>query len=267
MLFMNISRKFGAVYQEEAGAESGSPVAVAPVAPAAPAAPVAPVAPEAPVAPVVADKGEPVDAVAATEAFIAEYAQDNPALAVALGFLGKAGISPEDAAFKAAQGGDFALLKAMLAEKGLSGSDQMVAILEGAVTQSIEAQEAYEAQTTEMVQGILGEQHEEILGWARDNAEPAEKEAINEMLAAGGLYARAAAMMLRDAYTQGDNTVPAQNAVEFSAPAAGANAPLSAREYATEVEALAKEMRGDPRGSAKYQQLSARRAAGRARGI
>lgn len=260
MLFMNMARKFGAVYQEEAGAETGSPAAAAPAV-AAEAAP-------EPTVPVVEDAAKPEDnpAKASISEFAAEYAADNPALGLALGFLGDAGISPTDAAFVAAQGGDFSLLKAVLAQKGLAGTDQMVAILEGAVNDSIAAQEAHEAKTTEMVQEILGEQHEHILSWARENATEEEKTAVNEMLSAGGFYARAVAIMLRDAYSGSDNTQAAQNAVSVST-TGGGNEPLSARDYAAEVEKLAKEFGGDPRGSAKYQQLSARRAAGRKRGI
>lgn len=264
MLFMNMARKFGAVYQEEASAEAGSPAAAAPAA----ATPEVPAEAAKPAVEVPATPEVPaVDAKASIAEFTAEYAADNPALGLALGFLGDAGIAPTDPAFVAAQGGDFTLLKAVLAQKGLAGSDQMVAILEGAVNESIASQEAHEAKTTEMVQGILGEQHEEILTWARENATDEEKTAVNEMLAAGGFYARAVAIMLRDAWTGGDNTIPAQNAVQISHQGVGGNAPLSARDYAAAVQELAKELGGDPRNSAKYQQLGARRAAGRKQGI
>lgn len=262
MLFMNMARKFGAVYQEEAGAEAGSPVAAAPAASAP--APVEAANPAPAEVPAVVEGG---DVKAAVAEIAAQYAEGKPALGLALGFLGDAGIAPTDAAFVAAQEGDFSLLKAVLAQKGLAGTDQMLAILESEVNSSIEAQTAFEAKTTEMVQGILGENHAEIMEWARANAEPEEKTAMNEMLAAGGFYARAAAMMLRDAYLGGETTQPAQNAVQLSTTGGGGNQPMTASEYATAVQELAKEMGGDPRGSAKYQQLGARRAAGRTRGI
>lgn len=272
MLFMNIARKFGAVYQEEAGSETGSPAAAAPATEAPAPTEEAKPAPTEPTRIATDDKPEekPADAgdvKASIAAFAAEYAADKPALGLALNFLGDAGIAPTDPAFQAAQSGDFTLLKAVLAQKGIAGTDQMVAILEKEVNASIEEQTAFEAKTTEMVNGILGEQSAEILDWARQNATPEEKTAMNEMLAAGGFYARAAAMMLRDAWVGGDTTQPAQNAVQVSTTGGGGNQPMSAREYADAVQELAKELGGDPRGSAKYQQLGARRAAGRARGI
>lgn len=266
MLFMNISRKFGAVYQEEAGVEGDSPAAAATTG-EQPAAQPAAVAEVPAVVPAKADEPASVDIKGEITAFMAEHNEENPAVILAMNFLGDAGIGINDPAFLQAREGDFTLLKAMLAQKGLAGSDQMVAILEGAVQASIAEQTAHEEKTTATVTEILGEQHEEILGWARENAEPEEKTAINEMLEAGGLYARAAAIMIRDAWSQGDTTQPAVNAVQVSSPGAGANGPISASEYAEQVQALANKVGGDPRGTAAYQQLTARRVAGRQRGI
>lgn len=268
MLFMNIARKFGFVYQEEAGAEAGSPVAAAPAA-AAPAEAAKP-------APV--EEGKPAEAAAPEAAapedngmgqYIEQHSADNPALSLALGFLRDAGIAPTDPAFTMAEvDGDFTLLKAMLAQKGLPGTDAMVAILEKSVADHQAALAEHEAKTTELVGQILGEQQEEILGWARENASAEEKEVINEMLEAGGLYARAAAIMLKDTYSSSGNTVPAANPVQFSQGGGGnAGGPLDARTYASEVQALAKKLGGDPRSSREYQVLSQRREAGRKRGL
>lgn len=213
----------------------------------------------------------PVEAGSAKESiasFAAEHAADNPALSLALGFLGDAGISAEDPAFSSAREGDFTLLKAVLAQKGLAGTDQMLAILEGAVTDSIKAQEEHEKATTEAVQSILGDEHEQILTWARENATDEEKDAVNEMLQAGGLYARAVAFMIKDAWAGADVTKPAKSAVQVSGGASvSSNSPLTASEYAAAVNELAKKVGGDPRGTAEYQALSARRHSGRARGI
>lgn len=278
MLFMNIARKFGRqVYQEEAGAETNSPAAAAPATepaqegaepgritlgdPAKPEGePDKPDVEEEPNQDVPEDNG--------MQQYIDQYQADNPALGLALGFLRDAGISPTDPAFQLAEvEGDFELLKATLAAKNLPGTDAMVAILEKAVTSHFEAVEAAEAATTALVTEILGEQKDEILDWARSTASDEEKTAFNDMLEAGGVYARAAAVLLQQAFTGAGNTVPAQHAIKTAQPSQGGHTPLTARDYAAEVDKLARQLGGDPRQSQEYAALTRRREAGRKRGI
>lgn len=278
MLFMNIARKFGRqVYQEEAGAETNSPAAAAPATepaqegaepgritlgdPAKPEGePDKPAVEEEPNQDVPEDNG--------MQQYIDQYQADNPALGLALGFLRDAGISPTDPAFQLAEvEGDFELLKATLAAKNLPGTDAMVAILEKAVTSHFEAVEAAEAATTALVTEILGEQKDEILDWARSTASDEEKTAFNDMLEAGGVYARAAAVLLQQAFTGAGNTVPAQHAIKTAQPSQGGHTPLTARDYAAEVDKLARQLGGDPRQSQEYAALTRRREAGRKRGI
>lgn len=268
MLFMNIARKFGRqVYQEEAGAETNSPAAAAPAG-AEPAQeeakpegePDKPAVEEEPNQDVPEDNG--------MQQYIDQYQADNPALGLALGFLRDAGISPTDPAFQLAEvEGDFELLKATLAAKNLPGTDAMVAILEKAVTSHFEAVEAAEAATTALVTEILGEQKDEILDWARSTASDEEKTAFNDMLEAGGVYARAAAVLLQQAFTGAGNTVPAQHAIKTAQPSQGGHTPLTARDYAAEVDKLARQVGGDPRQTQEYAALTRRREAGRKRGI
>lgn len=278
MLFMNIARKFGRqVYQEEAGAETNSPAAAAPATepaqeeakpgkislgePDKPAVePDKPAVEEEPNQDVPEDNG--------MQQYIDQYQADNPALGLALGFLRDAGISPTDPAFQLAEvEGDFELLKATLAAKNLPGTDAMVAILEKAVTSHFEAVEAAEAATTALVTEILGEQKDEILDWARSTASDEEKTAFNDMLEAGGVYARAAAVLLQQAFTGAGNTVPAQHAIKTAQPSQGGHTPLTARDYAAEVDKLARQVGGDPRQTQEYAALTRRREAGRKRGI
>lgn len=278
MLFMNIARKFGRqVYQEEASAEAGSPVAAAPATEPAPAEEKPgkitlgdPAKPEVePEKPVVEEEAKPdVPEDNGMQQYIDQYQADNPALGLALGFLRDAGISPTDPAFQLAEvEGDFELLKATLAAKNLPGTDAMVAILEKAVTSHFEAVEAAEAATTALVTEILGEQKDEILDWARSTASDEEKTAFNDMLEAGGVYARAAAVLLQQAFTGAGNTVPAQHAIKTAQPSQGGHTPLSARDYAAEVDKLARSVGGDPRQTQEYSALTRRREAGRKRGI
>lgn len=278
MLFMNIARKFGSVFMDvetggegaasggdaaaEAGAEAGAEVEKAgKVTLGEPEA-----KPE-----VTPEKGaEEPGAVEdnGMQQYIDQYQEENPALGLALGFLRDAGISPTDPAFQLAEvEGDFELLKATLAAKALPGTDAMVAILEKAVASHFEAVEQAEAQTTALVTEILGEQKDEVLEWARSTASDEEKTAFNDMLEAGGVYARAAAVLLREAFQGSGNTIPAKHAIETATPGAVANGPLTAREFAAETEKLARKLGGDPRGSAEYAQIQRRREAGRKRGI
>lgn len=287
MLFMNIARKFGSVYQEAAGAEAGSPAAAAPAGEPAAAAEATPgVEPGAEAAkPAPVTLGEPGKAEPGKEAvpegaepgapdatgmqeYIDKYSEEKPALGLALGFLRDAGVNVTDPAFQLAEvEGDFSLLEAVLATKDLPGKEHMLGILKQEVAAYQEKVEAFEAETTQLVQGILGEQHEEVLQWARETASDEEKEAFNNLFDAGGVYARAAATLLKQAFTGGSNTIPAKHAIETSTPAAGGNAPLTARDYAQGVQDLAKKLGGDPRGSQEYAALTKRREAGRKRGI
>lgn len=279
MLFMNFARRFGSVYQEAASAEGGSPAAAAPAAPeAAPAEAAQPISLGEPGAepakeePAKQDpaKEEPAQVEDSTglQEYIDKYAEEKPALGLALGFLRDAGIKVTDPAFQLAEvEGDFSLLEAALALQGKPGTDQMVAILKQEVEAHKAAIAAAEAETTELVQGILGDNHEEILGWARETASDEEKEAFNNLFEAGGIYARAAATLLKQAYTGTGATIPAKHAVDTGKPVAGANTALTARDYANEVQALAKKLGGDPRNSPEYAQLTKRREAGRKRGI
>lgn len=266
MLFMNIARRFGSVYQEEASGEGGSPVAVAPSEPA----PVQEAKPEPAKAAPVEPEAAPAAAEDATglQEYIDKYSEEKPALGLALSFLRDAGINATDPAFQLAEvEGDFSLLETLLATKELPGKEHMLGILKQEVAAYQEKVEAFETETTELVQGILGEQHEEVLEWARTTASDEEKEAFNNLFEAGGVYARAAATLLREAFGGSGNTIPAKNAVQVSNPTAASNQALTARDYAAGVEALARKMGGDPRGSQEYAELSKRREAGRKRGL
>lgn len=277
MLFMNIARKFGPVFMDvetggegaaaggaaaETGAEAGAEVEKAgKVTLGEPEA-----KPEVTPEKVTEEPGAVEDN--GMQQYIDQYQEENPALGLALGFLRDAGISPTDPAFQLAEvEGDFELLKATLAAKALPGTDAMVAILEKAVASHFEAVEKAEAETTALVTEILGEQKDEVLEWARSTASDEEKTAFNDMLEAGGVYARAAAVLLREAFQSSGNTIPAKHAVETATPGAVANGPLTAREFAAETEKLARKLGGDPRGSAEYAQIQRRREAGRKRGI
>lgn len=216
-----------------------------------------------------AEKAKPdVTADQNIDTYIERYKTENPAVSVALGFLKEHGINVTDDAFQLAEfEGDFSLLKAVLAQKGATGSTEMLGILEKAVADYHAECEKVEQENDTLVRSLLGEQTDDIFAWASENASAEEKEVLNSLLEAGGLYSRAAAMLLREAYTGASNvTIPASNPVKVpSSP--DFSQPLSAREYAAEVNKLAQKLKGDPRGTADYAALTARREAGRRKGI
>lgn len=216
-----------------------------------------------------AEKAKPdVPADQNIDTYIERYKTENPAVSVALGFLKEHGINVTDDAFQLAEfEGDFSLLKAVLAQKGATGSTEMLGILEKAVADYHAECEKVEQENDALVRSLLGEQTDDIFAWASENASAEEKEVLNSLLEAGGLYSRAAAMLLREAYTGASNvTIPASNPVKVpSSP--DFSQPLSAREYAAEVNKLAQKLKGDPRGTAEYSALTARREAGRRKGI
>lgn len=270
-MFHSLFKNLFAVKMEEAGSAEAPAASAGAGSPEVQAAPAAQAEPAKPAEPAKTEAAEPAKSEVpdnGMQTYIDQYSEKNPALSLALGFLRDAGISPTDPAFTAAEvDGDFTLLKAILATKAAPGTEAMLGILEKAVADHQAEVQAHEEQTTQIVTGILGEQSDEILGWARETASPEEKESFNDMFAAGGVYARAAAVLLKSAYVDSGNTVPAKSPVQQGQLPTGNAGPLTARQYAEEVQKLAKAHRGDPRNSPEYAQLSRRRAAGRARGI
>lgn len=263
MLIRNMMNKYYAPATDgtEGGAGGAAPVETPVETPAAPVTP-EPTATPTPTEDPATATPEPH----AMDEYITAYSEDEPALAVALTFLRDAGINPDDPAFKLAETeNNWELLEAMLAQKGLTGTEHMLGILKGAVTKGMEAEAAYETQTQEHILAVLGDTKDAVFAWASENADPAEKEVINDMFDAGGLYARAAAMLLQSAYSGAAVTKPAQNPVQSNQTQSGSK-PMTASEYSAAVDALAKKLGGDPRGSREYQELSARRATARNNG-
>lgn len=198
----------------------------------------------------------------------------DPALDVALDFIGKLGIGPQDPAVVAATNGKFELLEAKLEVLGdkAKGYERIVALAKGAYERS---QEAAKATTTAIQSAVTkvatdgGVEWAAVQKWASANADPAEKQAINAMLTADAVQARAAASLLVDAYRQsGGATITPANAVNTNAAPANTtvtNGALSPRDYAREVEKLSAQI-GPWRldSSPEYAALKARAAAYRA---
>ena len=238
--------------------------AATPQTPAAPSTP-PPAAPEvigetpAPAAPEAAPEGE---------AFAYKETGD-PGLDVALGFLGGLGFAPSHPAIVDAIDGKFDKLEAHLGALGdkAKGWERMVALAKDAYTRTSTQAEQTQREVTEACHAVVGgpEQWNEIKQWAGTNAEPAEKDAINGMLSAGPVQARAAALLLADAYGAANGTtVSPKDPVAFNATTAAPSAggALSPAAYAQAVRELRATLGGrDLDTHPDYQKLQARRLA------
>lgn len=223
------------------------------------APPAKPVIPAAPVTP-----AAPVDNKA--EAISYEPTGD-VGLDMALDFIGKAGLDSDHPAVKAAIDGDFTILKATLAAKGVAGWEQFVALGEAAYERASKEATAKSEAIREAVYKEAGGKDEwaAIQKWASDNATPEEKAEVNALLNQGGLAAKAAVRHLSESYSRANNvTINPRDGTANAAKGGGAdaaNGPLSPRAYADAVQSLNAKLGGRLEGSKEYQSLQARRSA------
>lgn len=247
-------------------------------APAAQPAPIAPAAPSAAASPSAAPAAQPAPVAApegAAPAFGAAQVYEktgNANLDTALAWAGSLGLdgdtSPEmQEAFK----GNFGPLRALLATKDIPGAEAYLALAESGFKEFTAAAEQRHADVQQMVVQVAGgsEAWEEVMAWAGEHADEAEKEAVNYALGQGGFLAEAVAMALVSNYKQqaGVSSPPRQTAARDTAagvPAAGNYGPLSPKEYQKAVGDLRRTMRGKQmEGSPEYVELQKRRAAWR----
>ena len=191
----------------------------------------------------------------------------DPGLDLALSFVGKAGIASDHPAMVKASEGDFSILKATLAAKGVQGWEQFVALGEQAYAKAQADTEAKSKALREAVHKEAGgaEQWAAVQQWAGANATAEEKAEINSLLNQGGLQAKLAVQYLVGAYGRANNVTqspkdPTANASRGGLPAPD-TAPLGPREYADAVRSLNNKLNGRLDGSKEYEQLQRRRAA------
>lgn len=188
-------------------------------------------------------------------------------LDMALNFVGKVGIGVNHPAMLAAQTGDFSILKATLAAKGVQGWEQFVALGEVAYTRTTaEAEKKATAGREAVYKEAGGEDNwNAIKTWAGSNATAEEKAEINALLNQGGLAARGAVQYLAGAYAKANNVeVNPRDAMANAAAGGGApssaNGPLSSKEYSAAVQSLNNKMGGRLEGSKEYAELQRRRS-------
>ena len=246
----------------------GSPTTTAPATTTPVTAPAAPLtlddgAPTAPTVPIV--PAAPPSAPTAID-----YAPTGDAgLDMTLSFLGGLNIDPADPAMVAAGEGNFSLLEAKLGAMGdkAKGWEKFLALgkqsYEG-VKGKAEAKAAAERTIVETAVGGA-ENWTVIQDWARKNAEPAEKEAVNAALNAGGIAAKAMALYLAGLYERSSGAVIKGKSA--TVPGAGSGSPnsvaLAPRAFVAEVEKLRQKLGSRMDESPEYKQLQQRRHAWR----
>ena len=167
-------------------------------------------------------------------------------LDMTLAFVGKHGFGPGHPAMVAAVNGDFSLLKAQLAEKGVAGADAYIALGEAAYATMHAENEKRRAEDKAAVESIVGgaENWEAIKDWAGKNADEGEKTAISALLSKGGIEAKIAATFLAANFSKanGGTELPAKE-TDGAGPSAAATAgrssattdALSPKEYGQAV--------------------------------
>lgn len=198
-----------------------------------------------------------------------EYAETgDPGLDMCLSFIGSLGIKEDDPAMQKAVAGDFSLLEAKLSVLGdkAKGWERHLALGKQAYERMDNDSKAQAKAVSDAVVGVCGnaEAWATVRAWATANADETEKKAINAMFAAGPVQARAAAVMLRQAYEQADGTTvtPAKAAKDPGGSQGGAaNGALSPKDYTKAVQELHRKLGNNMDSSPEYAQLQARRAA------
>lgn len=229
---------------------------------------------EKPVLPQLDAEGSTPDEVTPNPSTAEEFVYDSTGdagLDYALNFVGKQGYGPDHPAMIAARKGDFSLIHAELAAKGVQGADAVLALAEKAYGSFQAKQQESAAKLQGLAEEAAGgkENWNLVRTWASANATPEEKAAVNQALAQGGFIAESVVKQLVALYSQ-SNTLPkdAAPAVKPEAsPSAGANSgPLTAQAYAEAVRALHRKMGNRMVDSREYADLQAQRLAARRAG-
>ena len=188
---------------------------------------------------------------------------------LALKFVGNLGLGPEHAAMKAAEDGDFTALEATLkglGEKAKGYEDYLALAKQWVGTQATKAKERF-AKEQAMVHDVVGgpDKWEAITSWARENAEPHEKEQVNAALKAGGIAAKAMAVYLNQLFSKaaGTEIIPAPAVQPGASPhAGGVSGPITAQQFAEKSRELRRTLGPSFESTPAFKELAAQRQAG-----
>ena len=193
----------------------------------------------------------------------------DPATDLAFKFLATNGVVPGSAAWEAAQKGDFAVVKATLAEKGVKGAAEYVAILEDRAAKAVEGGKAKAAAVQTAVHAAVGGQESwtQIKNWVADNADDHELEAVNAALKGSPFLAKIMAEGLKARFERSTGVAPQTASAQMPGlRASGAPAPLTAAGYQEAVTKLRQTLGNRMDGSPEFAALRQRRMDGLARG-
>lgn len=247
-------------YFEEAG--DGGEGAAAVDTPAAPASTKVEGA-DAPAAPAKPETGKTDDVLDKAGYALAE---NDPGLNYAMTFLATNGFNADNPAVEAAFDGDFSLLKAELAAKGIGGWEQAVGLAEQSYGRHVDAAKATEAKVGEVVTGVAekaGVDWEQAIAHVGKTASADERTAINQLLSNPATAHIAAQFITGSFIDSGDVEYnPAARAVSDGAQAhqGAQGGALTRAEYTTEMNKLRKTIGEDymdsPQAQALYRRLS-----------
>lgn len=265
----------GAAVPGAAPAPAGAPVQAPAAAPVAPPAQ----APAAPPAEAPQGNGLELDTPAEEQAPAADAGPvvyeptGDPALDLALDFIGARGFGPDHPAVKAAEAGDFGPLKRALAGMGdkAKGYERFLALGEKAYADTKTKNDAAAAELRGKIHTAVGgeEVWNAARAWASTAASPEERAAINQAFQIGGPVAIAMAKELTSLFKANPNATK-QPAAATSANAAGkpqSQPPLTGKAYAAEAAQLRAQLGYNFDTSPQYKALQDRRAAAMRAGI
>lgn len=217
-----------------------------------------------PQAPVVAPAAK--DDAAVLEGAGFAVVENDPGLNYAMKFLAGNGFDAANPAVAAAFDGDFSLLKAELAQKGIAGWEQALGLAEQSYERHVKSNEAKAAEVGTIVTDLAAAQGvdwEQAVAHVASTASPAERTAINGLLA-DPATAHIAAQFITGAFINGGNTEiePAARATGASVSATGlqgGGGQLSRKEYTAEMGKLRATLGDDyinsPQAQALYRRL------------
>lgn len=192
--------------------------------------------------------------------------ESDPGLTYAMKFLATNGFNADHPAVDAAFNGDFAMLKAELAQKGLPGWEQALGLAEQSYDRHSKDNEAKADAVGKLVTGVaesMGVDWEQAVAHVGKSASAEEKDALNTLLGDPKTAHIAARFISGSFIESGDSEIePAVRATgaETSAHAGPAGGALSRAEYTAEMGKLRKTLGDDyvtsPQAAALYRRLA-----------
>jgi hypothetical protein len=249
-----------------AGYLDGEPAAAAPAAATEPApAPASTKLDTAPPAAKPPESPKPGDAEVLDKAGYAA-AENDPGLTYAMKFLATNGFNADNPAVEAAFGGDFSLLKAELAQKGLPGWEQALGLAEQSYDRHTKENDAKAGQVGKLVTEVaesMGVDWEQAVAHVSGSASPEEKTAINQLLS-DPKTAHIAARFIAGSFIESGDTEIEPRAKATGAETGAVQTPggglLSRAEYTAELAKLRKTVGenyiSSPQASALYRRLA-----------